>query len=184
MNNKPTIAAFIILVISLFLAFLITASEQDYRASKKDVEVYTVKQPIDVPLNLFNIEPIPVYKRVRDYINNELKGERRFLFLLVDSFEIEISDFWREVLNTFEIFEYYKAFPEAFIRRLVIMPTFTGNKVFLENDNIDEKPMVYPDYDYRSIRYRVSLVPDTIDRIKAVIDFFFSRFFISLGFLK
>ena len=182
MNNKPTIAAFIILVLSLFLAFLITASEQDSRASKEDVEIYIVKQPVDVPQNLINREPISVYTIVRNSISDNLKGKRRFLFLVVDSFEIEISDFWREVLNTFEIFEYYKAFPEAFIRRLVFMPTFTGNKDFLENEDNDEKPIDYPDYDYRSIRYRVSLVPDTIDRIKAIIDFFYSRFSISLSF--
>lgn len=182
MNNKPTIAAFIILVFSLLLAFLITASEQDSRATRKDVEVFIVKQPVDVPQNLIDKEPVFVFKKIRNNIIDELKGKRRFLFLLVDSFEIEISDFWREVLNTFEIFEYYKAFPEAFIRRLVFMPTFTGNKDYLERDDIYEKPMTYPDYDYRSIRYRVSLVPDTIERTKAVIDFVYSRLAISLSF--
>lgn len=182
MNNKPTIAAFIILVLSLILAFLITASEQDSRATRKDVEVFIVKQPVDVPQNIINNESIFILKKIMNNINYELKRERRFLFLLVDSFEIEISDFWREVLNTFEIFEYYKAFPEAFIRRLVFMPTFTGNKDYLERDDIYEKPMTYPDYDYRSIRYRVSLVPDTIERTKAVIDFVYSRLAISLSF--
>ena len=182
MNNKPTIPAFIILVLCLILAFLITASEQDSRASRKDVEVFIVKQPVDVPQNIINNESIFILKKIMNNINYELKRERRFLFLLVDSFEIEISDFWREVLNTFEIFEYYKAFPEAFIRRLVFMPTFTGNKDYLERDDIYEKPMTYPDYDYRSIRYRVSLVPDTIERTKAVIDFVYSRLAISLSF--
>ena len=181
MNNKPTIAAFIILVLSLILAFLITASEQDSRASRKDVEVFIVKQPVDVPQNIIDNESIFILKKIMNNINYELKRERRFLFRIVDSYEIEISDFWREVLNTFEIFEYYKAFPEAFIRRLVFMPTFTGNKDYLEKEDIYEKPVTYPDYDYRSIRYRVSLVPDTIERAKMLVDYFYDRVNMSLG---
>ena len=179
MNNKPTIAAFVIFFFSLILAFLITASEQEYKAKKKDVEIFIVKQPVELPKDVIRKEKVSFFVLTHNYFVRELKNKRRFLFSLVDSYEIEISDFWREVLNHFEIFEYYKAYPEAFIRRLVFMPTFTGNKDYLENE--EEQPAVYPDYDYRSIRYRVSLVPDTIERLKLLIDFFYTRFAISLG---
>ena len=181
MNRKPTIAAFVIFAMSLILAFLITVSEQEAKVPKKDVEIFVVKPPIDVPKSVFNNEKLSFYKATKDYLKIELKNRRRFLFLVVDSYEIEISDFWREVLNHFEIFEYYKAYPEAFIRRLILMPTFTGNKELLYEDDSNEKPVVYPDYDYRSIRYRVSLVPNTIDNLKAFIDFFYFRIKLSLG---
>ena len=103
------------------------------------------------------------------------------MYSLIDSYEYEISDFWKEVLNHFEIFEYYKAYPEALIRRLILMPTFTGKKEFEPDEDREEKPLVYPDYDYRSIRYRVSLVPNTIERTKKLVDYFFDRINISLG---
>lgn len=181
MNNKPTIAAFIILGISLILAFLITASEQNSKTPQKDVEIFVVKPPIDLPKTLNQDAQLSIYKKTKNYLINELKTKKRFLYSIVDSYEIEISDFWREVLNHFEIFEYYKAYPEAFLRRLILMPTITGNTEFNEENDSNEKPIVYPDNDYRSIRYRVSLVPETIKKIKDIIDYFFSRIAIALS---
>ena len=61
------------------------------------------------------------------------------------------------------------------------MPTFTGNKEINQDELIEEKPLQYPDYDYRSIRYRVSLVPDTIERAKMLVDYFYDRVNMSLG---
>ena len=181
MNNKPTIAAFVIFGISLILAFLITASEQNSKTPQKDVEIFVVKQPIDVPNSLITDTQLSIFKKAKNYLTNELRSKKRFLYLIVDSYEVEISDFWREVLNHFEIFEYYKAYPEAFLRRLILMPTFTGNTEFNDEIESDDKPIVYPDNDYRSIRYRVSLVPETIKKIKDIIDYFYSRISIALS---
>ena len=181
MNNKPTIAAFIILGISLFLAFLITASEQNSKIPQNDVEIFVVKQPIDVPKTLTTDAQLSNYKKVKNYLINKLKNKKRFLYAIVDSYEIEISDFWREILNHFEIFEYYKAYPEAFLRRLILMPTITGNTEFNEEVESEEKPIAYPDNDYRSIRYRVSLVPETIKKIKDIIDYFYNKIAIALS---
>ncbi len=184
MNNKPTIIAIILFALSITLAFYITMREQESKISQKDVEIFYPKSPVEIPKNV--IEKNPILKTCHDFAINELKKKRRYLHLIVDSYEIEISDFWREVLNYFEIIEYYKGYPEAFFRRLIFMPTLTGYKYLdqEENDdetNMNEKPIVYPDNDYRSIRYRVSLVPLTIERIKMVIDFFYFKFIIALG---
>ena len=178
MNNKsPTIAAIIILLISLSLAFYITVYEQNSKIPSGDVEVFITKPPVDYPI--FN-RPQSVFINISSFLLKNLKQERAYLYSLVDSYEIEISDFWKEVLNQFEIFEYYKAYPEAFLRRLIYMPTFTGNYGFIEDNENFEKPIVYPDYDYRSIKYRVSLVPNTIDNMKAIIDYFYYRIKISI----
>ena len=181
MNNKPTIAAIIIFIISIILSFYITIYDQRLKTqNNNDVEVFITKSPIEVPENLVNKEKSHLFIYTRKLLVKTIKNKRRLLHSLVDSYEIEISDFWREVLNHFEIFEYYKAYPEAFIRRLIFMPTFTGRKEF--EDSIEyERPLTYPDYDYRSIRYRVSLVPNTIENIKQLIDFFYYRILASLG---
>ena len=55
-------------------------------------------------------------------------------------------------------------------------------KEFEEDELQVQKPLNYPDYDYRSIRYRVSLVPDTIERAKKLIDYFYDRINMSLGY--
>ena len=182
MKNKPTIAAIIMLILSLSLSFYITVYDQKAKLNKNDVEIFITKQPIDIPQQLINGNHNSVLNQIRLLIINSLSNQQRFLHLLIDSYEYEISDFWKEVLNNFEIFEYYKAFPEAFIRRLILMPTFTGNQEYDQDNLEEEKPLKYPDYDYRSIRYRVSLVPDTIERIKLVIDYFYNRINLSLGF--
>ena len=179
MNNKPTIAAIIIFIISIILSFYITVYDQSLKTKNNDVEVYITKSPIEVPKNLVNQEKSHLLIYTRKILVKSIKDKRRLLHSLVDSYEIEISDFWREVLNHFEIFEYYKAYPEAFIRRLIFMPTFTGIKEF--EDLEEERPLTYPDYDYRSIRYRVSLVPNTIEKTKELIDFFYYRIIASLG---
>ena len=179
MNNKPTIAATIIFIISIILSFYITIYDQRLKTKDNDVEVYITKSPIEVPNNLVNQDKSYLFIYTRKSLIKSIKDKRRLLHSLVDSYEIEISDFWREVLNHFEIFEYYKAYPEAFIRRLIFMPTFTGIKEFEETE--EERPLIYPDYDYRSIRYRVSLVPDTIEKTKELIDFFYYRILASLG---
>ncbi len=182
LNNKPTIAAIIILIVSLLIAFQITVYEQESKIPDSDVEIFVTKPPVDIPNQIFNKEPSLSYKNIRNYLINELKDTKKYLYLLVDSYEVEISDFWKEVLNTFEIFEYCKGYPEAFIRRLILMPTFTGANVLSEEEGIiSEKPISYPDYDYRSIKYRVSLVPNTINAIKAVIDYFYCKILYSLG---
>lgn len=179
MNNKPTIAAIIIFIISIILSFYITIYDQNLKTKDNDVEVYITKSPIEVPKNLVNQDKSHLFIYTRKSLIKSIKDKRRLLHSLVDSYEIEISDFWREVLNHFEIFEYYKAYPEAFIRRLIFMPTFTGIKEFEETE--EERPLTYPDYDYRSIRYRVSLVPNTIEKTKEIIDFFYYRILASLG---
>ena len=182
MKNKPTIAAGIMLFLSLVLSFYITVYDQELKKSKSDVEIFITKEPIEIPKQLIEFRRNSFYKEFRILMLNKLKEQRRFLYSIVDSYEYEISDFWREVLNHFEIFEYYKAYPEAFIRRLILMPTFTGNKEFEQDESVVEKPLNYPDYDYRSIRYRVSLVPDTIERAKKLIDYFYDRINMSLGY--
>lgn len=183
MNNKPTIAAIIILIVSLLIAFQITVYEQDSKISDTDTEIFVTKLPVEIPDNIINQESSLSFKNLKRYLVSELKAKRNYLYLLTDSYEVEISDFWKEVLNTFEIFEYYKGYPEAFIRRLVLMPTFTGCDILSEEEegNIGEKPLSYPDYDYRSIKYRISLVPNTIKAIKAVIDYFYFGILYSLG---
>ena len=183
MNNKPTIAAIIILIVSLLIAFQITVYEQESKISDTDVEIFVTKPPVDIPEIITNQESSLSLKNIKDFLVSKLKDTRKYLYLITDSYEVEISDFWKEVLNTFEIFEYYKGYPEAFIRRLILMPTFTGCDVLSEAEEgmIDEKPLSYPDYDYRSIKYRISLVPNTINAIKAVIDYFYCRILYSLG---
>ena len=181
MKNKPTIAAAIIFFLSLILSFYITVYDQELKKNKNDVEIYITKDPVQIPLQLIESNKNSIFKEFRVFVLNKIKNQRRFMHSLIDSYEYEISDFWKEVLNHFEIFEYYKAYPEAFIRRLIFMPTFTGNKEFEPNEDIEAKPLVYPDYDYRSIRYRVSLVPDTIEKAKQLVDFFYDRINISLG---
>ena len=182
MKNKPTIAAAIILFLSLILSFYITVYDQELKKNKSDVEIFIPKEPVQIPHQLIETNKISIFKELRLFVLNKIKNQRRFMYSLIDSYEYEISDFWKEVLNHFEIFEYYKAYPEAFIRRLILMPTFTGNKEFEpDDDNKEAKPLVYPDYDYRSIRYRVSLVPNTIERAKQLVDYFYDRINISLG---
>ncbi|MBR4330940.1 MAG: hypothetical protein IKO19_01830 [Candidatus Riflebacteria bacterium] len=181
MKNKPTIAAAIILFLSLILSFYITVYDQELKKNKSDVEIFFPKEPVDIPKQLIEFKRNSLYKEFRSLMLNKLKNQRRFMYSLIDSYEYEISDFWKEVLNHFEIFEYYKAYPEAFIRRLILMPTFMGNKEFELDEDREDKLLVYPDYDYRSIRYRVSLVPDTIERAKRLVDYFYDRINISLG---
>ncbi len=181
MNNKPTIAAAIILFLSLVLSFYITVYDQELKKNKSDVEIFITKEPVALPLQLIENNKKSIFIKSRNFVVNNIKNQRRFMHSLIDSYEYEISDFWKEVLNHFEIFEYYKAYPEAFIRRLILMPTFTGNKEINQDELIEEKPLQYPDYDYRSIRYRVSLVPDTIERAKMLVDYFYDRVNMSLG---
>ena len=180
MNNKPTIAAIIMLLLSLTLSFYITVYDQELKKNKSDVEIFITKLPIDIPQQLIENNH-SVLIQFRHELLKQLKRQRHYVHSFIDSYEYEISDFWKEVLNNFEIFEYYKAYPEAFIRRLVLMPTFTGNKEFDQDDDRIEKPLKYPDYDYRSIKYRVSLVPDTIERTKLLFDYFYDRINIALG---
>lgn len=175
MKNNPTIVAVIIFIISISLAFYITFKEQESKVKKNDVEIFTIKSPVEVPPQFIFNENISFMRFIMNSFTKEIKNKRLFLHNLVDSYEIEISDFWREVLNYFEIIEYYKGYPEAFIRRLIFMPTFTGNKDYLGDEIDDDKPKIYPDHDYRSIRYRVSLVPNTINNIKELIDYFYFR---------
>ena len=182
MKNKPTIAAGIMLFLSLVLSFYITVYDQELKKNKSDVEIFITKEPVEIPKQLIEFKRNSLYKELRILMYNRLKEQRRFLYSIIDSYEYEISDFWREVLNHFEIFEYYKAYPEAFIRRLILMPTFTGKKEFEEDELEVQKPLNYPDYDYRSIRYRVSLVPNTIERAKQLIDYFYDRITLSLGY--
>lgn len=179
MNNKPTIVAFVLFFLSLTLAFFITASDNKKDKDNNDIEIFVVKQPVDIPNNVLqNNESLLV--TIKTFITDSLKNYKSFLYNVIDSYEIEISDFWKEVLNHFEILEYYKSTPDAFIRRLIIMPTLTGRKE-IEPVEIDSKPIIYPDYDYRSIKYRVSLVPDTIETMKSIVDYFFNRIKISLN---
>ena len=181
MKNKPTIAAAVLFFISLVLSFYITVYDQELKKNQNDVEIFITKEPVDIPKQLIESSNSSILKKIKVLISSRLKKQRHYLHLLIDSYEYEISDFWKEVLNHFEIFEYYKAYPEAFIRRLIFMPTFTGNKEFDQENIKEEKPLEYPDYDYRSIRYRVSLVPNTIDRVKLLIDYFYNRIILSLG---
>lgn len=179
MNKKPTIAAFIIFFLAITTAFFITASDNKSKDIDDEVQIFVVKQPVEVPSKILNNSSINYFKEFKSYVSTQINKNHSYLYRLVDSYEIEISDFWREVLNHFEIIEYYKGVPEAFIRRLILMPTFTGIKE-VEPINIYQKPLTYPDYDYRSIKYRVSLVPNTISQIKEIIDYLFNRIKISL----
>ncbi len=181
MKNKPTIAAAVILFLSLILSFYITVYDQELKKNKNDVEIFIPKEPVAIPQQLIDKNQNSIFIKSRLLVLNKIKNQRHFMYSLIDSYEYEISDFWKEVLNHFEIFEYYKAYPEAFIRRLILMPTFMGNKEFELDEDREDKLLVYPDYDYRSIRYRVSLVPDTIERAKRLVDYFYDRINISLG---
>ncbi len=181
MKNKPTIAAIIMLLLSLSLSFYITVYDQKAKLNKNDVEIFITKQPIEIPKQLIEFRQKSLIIKIRLELLDKLKNQRQFMDSLIDSYEYEISDFWKEVLNNFEIFEYFKAYPEAFLRRLILMPTFTGNKEWEIEEIDDRKPPTYPDYDYRSMRYRVSLVPDTIERTKLIIDFLYNRINMSLG---
>ena len=171
-KNLPTIAAFVMLAISLTIAFFITMKQNPEHGKPivNDVEIIINKPEVDSTVILEKSLLIEVCLMLKD----KLKANRKYIFTIIDSYEIEIGDYWREVLNKFEYFEYYKAFPEAFIRRLIFMPTFTGNKEFID-ETTDDKPVVYPDNDYRSFRYRASLVPDTISSLKSIVDFFYFR---------
>ena len=144
-------------------------------------KIFITKEPVCIPPHLVESNKNSIFKELKFLISSKLKNQRHFIHSLIDSYEYEISDFWKEVLNNFEIFEYYKAYPEAFIRRLILMPTFTGNKEFDQDELVEEKPLEYPDFDYRSIRYRVSLVPDTIERAKMLVDYFYKRICLSFG---
>ena len=183
MKDKPTIAAAVILLLSLILSFYITVYDQELKKNKSDsdVEIFITKEPVSIPPHLVESNKNSIFKELKFLISSKLKNQRHFIHSLIDSYEYEISDFWKEVLNNFEIFEYYKAYPEAFIRRLILMPTFTGNKEFDQDELVEEKPLEYPDFDYRSIRYRVSLVPDTIERAKMLVDYFYKRICLSFG---
>ena len=105
MNNKPTIAAIIIFILSIILSFYITIYDQNLKKNNNDVEVYITKSQIEVPKNLVNQDKSHLFIYTRKSLIKSIKDKRRLLHSLVDSYEIEISDFWCEVLNHFEIFE-------------------------------------------------------------------------------
>ncbi len=174
-KNLPTIAAFIMLAISLTIAFFITMKQHPEHSKPviDDVEIIINKPEVNSVASTI-IQEKSLLIEACLMLKDKLKANRKYIFTIIDSYEVEIGDYWREVLNKFEYFEYYKAFPEAFIRRLIFMPTFTGNKEFID-ETTDDKPIVYPDNDYRSFKYRASLVPDTISSLKSIVDFFYFR---------
>lgn len=174
-QKLPTIAAFVMLAISLTIAFFITTGQNpgQNKPGLSDVEII-INKPESRPVASAIMPEKSLLIEVCLMLKEKLKANRKYIFTIIDSYEVEIGDYWREVLNKFEYFEYYKAFPEAFIRRLIFMPTFTGNKEFID-ETTEDKPVVYPDNDYRSFRYRVSLVPDTISSLKSIVDFFYFR---------
>lgn len=174
MSKKVIIIALIFSTIALALVFFSLPKENDLENKPKDVEIFIAKSSMELKI------PKPIIKsfwwggHLRLTLINNVKALRMYFHLIIDSYQYEIYDFWVEVLRNFEVFEYYKAFPEAFIRRLIFMPTFTGRKDLLDYEEKGSNLIVYPDYDYRSMRYRTSLVPDTINGAKGIVDFIYS----------
>lgn len=169
----PTIVAYIIFAFSMLACMYVnTCMIPDVRENNKDVEI-TIKNTEKASLNTD-------YKEVDSYwilftkrLRKKLDSARKTAFNIIDSYQYELADGWREILNTFEIFEYCKALPEAFIRRLIFMPTLTGNKEYCEEE-VESKPRVYPDTDYRSFKYRTAFVANVIDGLKAIVDLFYN----------
>lgn len=183
-QNLPTVAAFVMLAISLTIAFFFTVRQAPVQKKSdfnNDVEIIINKSESKSSVSV-SIPEKSIFIESYAFLSDSLKANRKYIFAVIDSYEVEIGDFWREVLNKFEYFEYYKSFPEAFIRRLIFMPTFTGNKELSDEAVVDDKPVIYPDNDYRSFKYRASLVPDTIRFMKDIVDFFFLRLKICLFF--
>ena len=182
MKNKTTITAIIIFITLLLLVLFITDNKPKTKKNSKDVEILITKQPIEIIPKIKTQKNNSFIIFIRNSLVNELNKKRKYLHQVIDAHEVEISDICREFLYYYDDFEYYINLPKAFLRRVIFMPTFSGNRLFDENDNLYNKPINYSDNDYRSIKFRVSLVPNTIEKLKNIVDFFFNKILISLGF--
>lgn len=178
----PSIAAFVLFSFSVVISIFIS-SWQAMPANQPSDDVEIIIKKSDKTVKAENQDFVSKECGISDIgvlLKQKLDSVRKTAFCVIESYEYEIADGWQEVLNVFEFFEYCRACPEAFVRRLIIMPTITGNKDFYEE--VDSKPVSYPDDDYRSFKYRTSLVPNTIAAMKSVVDFFYNRFKVLLVF--
>ena len=89
MNNKPTIAAAIILFLSLVLSFYITVYDQELKKNKSDVEIFITKEPVALPLQLIENNKKSIFIKSRNFVVNNIKNQRRFMHSLIDSYEYE-----------------------------------------------------------------------------------------------
>ena len=160
----------ILIMIIAAIAFMMFQSANIQKQTSDDVEII-IKEPVKKVIT-------PSDKQSRNSLitslKNHLDNQRKTLLLAVDANEFTISEFWKQVLDYFSAFEYYSAIPEAFLRRtMVVVCLWRHNPLDEEDDETEFYPKQYPDNDWHSLRYRASLVPDTIDKLKYLINLFF-----------
>lgn len=89
MNKKPTIAAFIIFFLAITTAFFITASDNKSKDIDDEVQIFVVKQPVEVPSKILNNSSINYFKEFKSFVSTQINRNHSYLYRLVDSYEIE-----------------------------------------------------------------------------------------------